>query len=79
MIHASHCKVGTVSEINLIVVENSDVLLVANQRQSQHAKKLLNALEQQKREHLTLHRKVKHLCGWLDRIGEEARFTIKCI
>jgi len=79
LVHASSRLVGTVGVSNLIIVETADAVLVADRSQSQHVKKLVNALEQQKREELTLHRKVHRPWGWYDSIDEEDRFKVKRI
>jgi len=74
LIHATSRLVGTVGVNNLIIVETSDAILVADRSQSQHVKKLVIALEQLKREEHTLHRKVHRPWGWYDSIDEEERF-----
>lgn len=79
LIHATSRLVGTVGVNNLIIVETADAVLVADRSQSQHVKKLVTALEQQKREEHTLHRKVHRPWGWYDSIDEEARFKVKRI
>ena len=78
-IHASSRLVGTVGVSNLIVVETADAVLVADRSQSQNVKKLVHQLEQQKREELTLHRKVHRPWGWYDSIDESERFKVKRI
>lgn len=79
LVHASHRLVGTVGVSNLIIVETADAVLVADRSQSQHVKKLVTALEHQKRDELTLHRKVHRPWGWYDSIDEEDRFKVKRI
>lgn len=79
LVHASHRLVGTVGVSNLIIVETADAVLVADRSQSQHVKKLVTALDKQKRDELTLHRKVHRPWGWYDSIDEEDRFKVKRI
>ena len=79
LVHASSRLVGTVGVSNLVIVETADAVLVADRSQSQHVKKLVTALEQLKRDELTLHRKVHRPWGWYDSIDEEARFKVKRI
>ena len=79
LIYATSRLVGTVGVNNLIIVETSDAILVADRSQSQHVKKLVNTLEQLKREEHTLHRKVHRPWGWYDSIDEEKRFKVKRI
>ena len=79
LVHASSRLVGTVGVSNLVIVETADAVLVADRSQSQHVKKLVTALEQLKRDELTLHRKVHRPWGWYDSIDEEHRFKVKRI
>ncbi len=78
-IHASTRLVGAVGVSNLIVVETADAVLVADRSQSQNVKKLVQQLEAQNREELTLHRKVNRPWGWYDSIDEGERFKVKRI
>ena len=78
-IHASSRLVGAVGVSNLIVVETPDAVLVADRSQSQNVKKLVQQLEMQKREELSLHRKVHRPWGWYDSIDEAERFKVKRI
>jgi mannose-1-phosphate guanylyltransferase/mannose-6-phosphate isomerase len=78
-IHASTRLVGAVGLNNLVIVETADAVLVADKNQSQHVKKIVNQLEQQKREEKDLHRKVARPWGWYDSIDEGERFKVKRI
>jgi mannose-1-phosphate guanylyltransferase/mannose-6-phosphate isomerase len=78
-VHAASRLVGTVGVNDLIIVETSDAVLVADRGQSQNVKKLVQQLESQKREELSLHRKVHRPWGWYDRIDEGDRFKVKRI
>ena len=78
-VHASSRLVGVVGVNNLIIVETPDAVLVADRSQSQNVKKLVLQLEVQKREELTLHRKVNRPWGWYDSIDEGERFKVKRI
>lgn len=79
LVHASCRLVGVVGVDNLVIVETADAVLVADRRQSQNVKKLVSALEQQKRAEHTLHRKVHRPWGWYDSIDEAERFKVKRI
>lgn len=79
LVHASTRLVGAVGVNNLVIVETADAVLVADRSQSQHVKKLVLALEQQKRTELSLHRKVHRPWGWYDSIDEDTRFKVKRI
>jgi len=78
-VHASSRLVGAVGVSDLIIVETSDAVLVADRSQSQNVKKLVQHLEGQKREELSLHRKVHRPWGWYDSIDEGERFKVKRI
>jgi mannose-1-phosphate guanylyltransferase/mannose-6-phosphate isomerase len=78
-VHASSRLVGTVGVSDLIIVETADAVLVADRSQSQNVKKLVQQLESQHREELSLHRKVHRPWGWYDSIDEGERFKVKRI
>ena len=79
LVHATSRLVGLVGVDNLIVVETPDAVLVADRSRSQDVKHIVNALQQQKREEHTLHRKVHRPWGWYDSIDEGGRFKVKRI
>jgi mannose-1-phosphate guanylyltransferase/mannose-6-phosphate isomerase len=79
LVFASSRLVGTVGVSNLVIVETADAVLVADRNQSQNVKKLVSALEQQRREEQTLHRKVHRPWGWYDSVDEGERFKVKRI
>jgi mannose-1-phosphate guanylyltransferase/mannose-6-phosphate isomerase len=78
-VHASSRLVATVGVRDLIIVETSDAVLVADRSQSQNIKKLVVKLEAKKREELTQHRKVHRPWGWYDSIDASDRFKVKRI
>ena len=79
LVFASSRLVGTVGVQNLVIVETADAVLVADRSQSQNVKKIVNSLEQKKRDEQTLHRKVHRPWGWYDSVDEGARFKVKRI
>ena len=79
LVHATSRLVGLVGVRNLVVVETPDAVLVADRSRSQDVKHIVNALQQQKREEHTLHRKVHRPWGWYDSIDEGGRFKVKRI
>ena len=79
LVHASSRLVALVGVQNLVVVETPDAVLVADRSRSQDVKHIVNALQQQKREEHTLHRKVHRPWGWYDSIDEGNRFKVKRI
>jgi mannose-1-phosphate guanylyltransferase/mannose-6-phosphate isomerase len=64
---------------DLIIVETSDAVLVADRSRSQDVKKLVLQLQQQKRNELNFHRKVHRPWGWYDSVDEGERFKVKRI
>ena len=79
LVFASSRLVGAVGVQNLVIVETADAVLVADRSQSQNVKKIVNSLEQKKREEQTLHRKVHRPWGWYDSVDEGERFKVKRI
>ena len=79
LVHATSRLVALVGVQNLVVVETPDAVLVSDRSRSQDVKHIVNALQQQKREEHTLHRKVHRPWGWYDSIDEGGRFKVKRI
>jgi mannose-1-phosphate guanylyltransferase/mannose-6-phosphate isomerase len=71
--------VSVVGVDNLIIVETADAVLVADRKNSQDVKHIVNQLEAQKREEKNLHRKVARPWGWYDSVDEGERFKVKRI
>jgi mannose-1-phosphate guanylyltransferase/mannose-6-phosphate isomerase len=64
---------------NLIIVETSDAILVADRSKSQDVKSIVTKLSEQQREEKNLHRKVARPWGWYDSVDEGERFKVKRI
>ena len=79
LVHATSRLVSVMGVENLIVVETPDAVLVTDKSCSQAVKDIVNALQQQKREEHSLHRKVHRPWGWYDSIDEGGRFKVKRI
>jgi mannose-1-phosphate guanylyltransferase/mannose-6-phosphate isomerase len=79
LVNASSRLVALVGVSDLVVVETADAVLVASMSRSQDVKHIVNQLTAQKREELTLHRKVHRPWGWYDSIDEGGRFKVKRI
>ena len=77
MVHASDRLVALVGVENLIVVETSDAVLVADKSRSQSVKHIVNQLHSSRREERNLHRKVHRPWGWFDSIDGGERFKVK--
>ena len=78
-IHASTRLVSAVGLDNLVIIETADAVLVVDKNKSQHVKKIVTQLEQQKREEKDIHRKVSRPWGWYDSIDEGSQFKVKRI
>jgi mannose-1-phosphate guanylyltransferase/mannose-6-phosphate isomerase len=79
LVHASSRLVSTVGVENLIIIETADAVLVADRKNSQDVKSIVNQLEQQQREEKNLHRKVARPWGWYDSVDEGEQFKVKRI
>ena len=79
LIHSSGRLVSAVGVNNLIIVETADAVLVADKKNSQDVKHIVNKLDQQNREEKNLHRKVARPWGWYDSVDEGERFKVKRI
>lgn len=79
LIHSSSRLVSAVGVDNLIIVETADAVLVADRKNSQDVKHIVNQLEQERREEKNLHRKVARPWGWYDSVDEGERFKVKRI
>jgi mannose-1-phosphate guanylyltransferase/mannose-6-phosphate isomerase len=79
LVHASSRLVSAVGVENLIIVETADAVLIADRKNSQDVKSIVNQLGQQQREEKNLHRKVARPWGWYDSVDEGERFKVKRI
>ena len=79
LIFADNRLVTLVDVDNLVVIETSDAVLVANKSKSQHVKNIVDKLALDGREEHTLHRKVHRPWGWYDSVDEGERFKVKRI
>jgi mannose-1-phosphate guanylyltransferase / mannose-6-phosphate isomerase len=79
LVQASSRLVSTVGIENLIIIETADAVLVADRKNSQDVKHIVNQLEAEKRAEKNLHRKVARPWGWYDSVDEGERFKVKRI
>jgi mannose-1-phosphate guanylyltransferase/mannose-6-phosphate isomerase len=79
LVHATSRLVGAVGIDNLVIIETTDAVLVADRANSQDVKNIVNQLEQLQREEKNLHRKVARPWGWYDSIDQGERFKVKRI
>ncbi len=79
LVHATSRLVSLVGVEDLVVIETADAVLVAARSRSQDVKAIVVALQNQKREEHSLHRKVHRPWGWYDSIDDGDRFKVKRI
>jgi mannose-1-phosphate guanylyltransferase/mannose-6-phosphate isomerase len=79
LIYANHRLVATVGINNLVVIETSDAIMIADRNQSQEIKAIVDQLKSSKRSEGLLHRKVARPWGWYDSLDEGENFKVKRI
>ncbi len=79
LIYADYKLVTTVGIDNLIVIETADAIMIADRKQSQNVKIIVDKLQLKKREEQILHRKVSRPWGWFDSLEEGENFKVKLI
>jgi mannose-1-phosphate guanylyltransferase / mannose-6-phosphate isomerase len=79
LVHASHRLVSVVGVSDVVVVETTDAVLVADRARSQEVKQIVAALAAAGRGEGALHRKVHRPWGWYDSIDAGPRFQVKRI
>ncbi len=78
-LHGTHRLVATLGVSNLVVVETSDSVLVADRSAAQHVKTLVAQLKQQGRSEAELHPLVYRPWGSYERLALGDRFQVKRI
>ena len=79
LVYANHKLVVTLGIDNLIVIETSDAVLIANRNESQNIKRILDKLNLYNRKEQLFHRKVSRPWGWYDNLDEGENFKVKRI
>jgi mannose-1-phosphate guanylyltransferase / mannose-6-phosphate isomerase len=79
LIHATSRLVTAVGLENVVIVETSDAVLVADRSRSQDVKHIVGQLQAAKRSEHVLPRQVHRPWGWYDSIDEGPRFKVKRI
>jgi mannose-1-phosphate guanylyltransferase/mannose-6-phosphate isomerase len=79
LVHATNRLVGLVGVQDVVVIETTDAVLVADRSRSQDVKHLVSALAAGGRGEGRLHRKVHRPWGWYDSIDAGPRFQVKRI
>lgn len=76
---SEHRLVACVGIDNMVVVETSDAILVAHQKNTQEVKKIVDLLKLQSRPEIRSHRKIYRPWGWYDAVDAGERFQVKRI
>jgi len=79
LVQATSRLVTLVGVRNLVVIETSDVVMVADKASSQDVKHIVAALKKNYREEYNFHRKVYRPWGWYDSIEQDENFKVKRI
>ncbi|MBX3621816.1 MAG: mannose-1-phosphate guanylyltransferase/mannose-6-phosphate isomerase [Rhizobacter sp.] len=79
LVHATSRLVSVIGLDNVVVVETTDAVLVADRSRSQDVKHVVAKLQSSERSEHTLHRQVHRPWGWYDSIDAGPRFQVKRI
>jgi len=79
LVLAESALVATVGLNDVVIVQTPDAVLVADKRRTQDVKKVVQALQTQRRSLAQTHRKVHRPWGWYDSIDAGERFQVKRI
>ncbi|WP_174560452.1 mannose-1-phosphate guanylyltransferase/mannose-6-phosphate isomerase [Acinetobacter bouvetii] len=79
LVHAQHRLVSVLGLDDVIVIETSDAVLVANKNKVQDIKKVVEKLKSTQRSEVEQHRKVYRPWGSYDSIDSGDRYLVKCI
>lgn len=77
--HAEHRLVSVLGLEDVVVIETSDAVLVANKNKVQDIKKIVEKLKKTHRSEVDQHRKVYRPWGNYDSIDSGSRYQVKCI
>lgn len=78
-VHSGHRLVTLLGVENLMVIETSDAILVADKTKAQEVKKIVDYLKSKDRSEATTHRKVYRPWGAYDSVDNGQRFQVKHI
>ena len=79
MVHASDRMVACVGVDDLIVIETTDAVLVADKSRTQDVKKIVARLKAEGRSQASAHRKIHRPWGYYDSVDHGDRFQVKRI
>ena len=76
-IHANHHMIATIGIKDLVIMDTPNATLISTKDESYKVKKIVERLQQNKREEQNNHRKVYRPWGWYDSIETGKRFQVK--
>ena len=79
LVHAEHRLVSVLGLDDVVVIETSDAVLVANKNKVQDIKKIVEKLKKSNRREIDAHRKMYRPWGSYDSIDSGSRYQVKCI
>ncbi|UDM38208.1 mannose-1-phosphate guanylyltransferase/mannose-6-phosphate isomerase [Acinetobacter haemolyticus] len=79
LVHAEHRLVSVLGLDDVVVIETSDAVLVANKNKVQDIKKIVEKLKKSNRSEIDAHRKMYRPWGSYDSIDSGSRYQVKCI
>jgi len=79
LVHSTSRLVSLIGLENVVVVETSDAVMVADRSRSQEVKHIVSQLGVEQRGERALHRKVQRPWGWYDSVDSGERFQVKRI
>lgn len=78
-VNAEHSLVAVIGLEDVVVVETKDAVMVANKKNAEHIKTVVNRLKAEKRPEFEFHREVFRPWGSYDSIDNGGRFKVKRI
>ena len=78
-VNAEHSLVAVIGLEDVVVVETKDAVMVANKKNAEHIKTVVNTLKAEKRPEFEFHREVFRPWGSYDSIDNGGRFKVKRI
>ncbi|MFC3153294.1 mannose-1-phosphate guanylyltransferase/mannose-6-phosphate isomerase [Litoribrevibacter euphylliae] len=79
LLHSSSRLIATVGVKDLVVIESSDAVLIADKSEVQNVKAIVDQLKKEKRSEFNFHRHVYRPWGIYDSIGNGHRYQVKSI
>jgi mannose-1-phosphate guanylyltransferase/mannose-6-phosphate isomerase len=79
LVHSNSRFVSVLGVNNMAIIETADAVLIADREKSQDVKKVVNFLNDSKRQEAQIHRKVHRPWGYYDLINQGENYKVKLI